>query len=177
MGLHPERTACVRGWAKTQTRCATCPPQAQEPCVGAHPEPAACVRGWAQAKTRCASCPPQARGRARLGKGTNRVRELLGAAARLAHRRCARRRRGGVQGFFLLSFAFSCLAFCLSNLFSFVAQAATGIFSLVPSRGFVSGLHVLPPAAFLRTFAPIACFFVLRCSHGFSLSCFLPFPA
>ena len=28
--------------------------------------------------------------------------------------------------FFLLSFAFSCLAFCLSNFFSFVAHAATG---------------------------------------------------
>ena len=68
-----------------------------------------------------------------------------------------------------------CRAFCLSNLFSFVAQAATGIPLLVPSRGFVSGLRVLSPAAFSRTFAPIACLPVLRCSHGFSLlffSCF-----
>ena len=88
--------------------------------------------------------------------------------ARLAHRRCARRRRGGVQGFFLLSFAFSCLAFCLSKFFSLVAQAATGISSLVPSRGFVPGPRVLSPAAFSRTFAPIACLPVLRCSRGFS---------
>ena len=29
MGLHPERTAGVRGWAKTQTRCVNCPPQAR----------------------------------------------------------------------------------------------------------------------------------------------------
>ena len=66
--------------------------------------------------------------------------------------------------------------FCLSNLFSFVAQAATGIFSLVPSRGFVPGLHVLPPAAFSQTFAPIACLPVLRCLCELSLV-FLPFPA
>ena len=62
--------------------------------------------------------------------------------------------------------------FCLSNLFSFVAQAATGIPLLVPSRGFVPGLRVLSPAAFSRTFAPIACLPVLRCLCGFSLSCF-----
>ena len=63
-------------------------------------------------------------------------------------------------------FLFGC---CLSNFFSFVAQAATGISLLVPSRGFVSGLRVLSPAAFSRTFAPVACFSVLCCSRGFSL--------
>ena len=31
MGLHPEPAACVRGWAKTQTRCATCSPQVCSP--------------------------------------------------------------------------------------------------------------------------------------------------
>ena len=39
-----------------------------------------------------------------------------------------------------------------------------GDFSLVLSRGFVSGLRVLSPAAFSRTFAPIAC---LPCSALF----------
>ena len=29
MGLHPERTACVRDAGKKETRCATCPPQAR----------------------------------------------------------------------------------------------------------------------------------------------------
>ena len=62
--------------------------------------------------------------------------------------------------------------FCRANFFSFVAQAATGISLLVPSRGFVSGLRVLSPAAFSRTFAPVACLPVLRCLCGFSLSCF-----
>ena len=75
MGLHPERTACVRGWAQAQTRCATCPP------AGAQPETAACVRDAEKKKTRCASCSPQARGRARLSKDTNTVRELPTAAA------------------------------------------------------------------------------------------------
>ena len=164
MGLHPERTACVRDTGRKETRSATCSPQAR----------AFSLPGKTGAARRRA--PGKNRGRARLGKGTNRVRELLGAAARLAHRRCARRRRGGVQGFFLLSFAFSCLAFFLSNFFSFVAQAATGISLLVPSRGFVSGLRVLSPAAFSRTFAPIACLPVLRCLCELSLV-FLPFPA
>ena len=67
--------------------------------------------------------------------------------------------------------------FFLSNLFSFVAQAATGPSSLVPSRGFVPGLRVLLSAAFSRAFAPIACLPVLRCLCGFSLFCFSPFPA
>ena len=43
-------------------------------------------------------------------------------------------------------------------------------------RGFVPGLHILPPAAFSRTFAPIACLPVLRCLCELSLV-FLPFPA
>ena len=79
---------------------------------------------------------------------------------------------------------FSLLFFCpflpnffLSNFFSLVAHAATGPSSLVPSRGFVPGLRVLSPAAFSRAFAPGACLPVLRCLCGFSLSCFLPFPA
>ena len=91
VGLHMEPIAGVRGWAKTQTRCASCPaqprskkprskaqlfkrfcakgdapglfpcPGKQEPGVGPHPEPAAGVRGWVQPQTRCASCSPQAR--------------------------------------------------------------------------------------------------------------------
>ena len=77
-----------------------------------------------------------------------------------------------------LSFVFHLFLpnFFLSKLFSFVAQAATGISLLVPSRGFVSGLRVLSPAAFSRTFAPIACLPVLRCLCELSLV-FLPFPA
>ena len=74
--------------------------------------------------------------------------------------------------FSLLFFHLFLPNFFLSKLFSFVAQAATGISLLVPSRGFVSGLRVLSPAAFSRTFAPIACLPVLRCLCGFSLSCF-----
>ena len=64
------------------------------------------------------------------------------------------------------------VGFCRANFFSFVAQAATGPSSLVPSRGFVPGLRVLSPAAFSRAFAPVACLPVLRCLCGFSLSCF-----
>ena len=81
---------------------------------------------------------------------------------------------------FSLIFCLFLFGFCRANFFSFVAHAATGIPLLVPSRGFVPGLRVLSPAAFSQTFAPIACFPVLRCSRGFSLlffSCFLPFPA
>ena len=76
-----------------------------------------------------------------------------------------------------LSFVFHLFLpnFFLSKLFSFVAQAATGISLLVPSRGFVSGLRVLSPAAFSRTFAPIACLPVLRCLCEFSLLFFCPF--
>ena len=124
----------------------------QEPGVGLHPEPAACVRYAGTKKTQCASCPPQARVRARRGEEKTRCASCSPQA----------------RGFFLLSFAFSCLAFCLSKFFSLVAHAATGISLLVPSRGFVPGLRVLSPAAFSRTFAPIACFSVLRCSRGFS---------
>ena len=80
VGPHPERTACVRGWAKMQTRCATCPAQPrvsfrpqgtgaglslclgkQKLSAGAHSETAAGVRGWAQTQTRCAICSPQAK--------------------------------------------------------------------------------------------------------------------
>ena len=82
--------------------------------------------------------------------------------------------RVGCTRVFLLSFIFRLFlfGFCRAKFFSFVAHAATGISSLVPSRGFVSGLRVLSPAAFSRTFAPIACLPVLRCLCGFSLSCF-----
>ena len=52
---------------------------------------------------------------------------------------------------YLLSFAFSCLAFAAQTSFHFVAHAATGISLLVPSRGFVSGLR----AAYL--FLPDPC--------------------
>ena len=73
-----------------------------------------------------------------------------------------------VRGFSLLFFYPFLPDFCLSKIFSLVAQAATGPFLLVPSRGFVPGLRVLSPAAFSRTFAPVACLPVLRCSRGFS---------
>ena len=66
--------------------------------------------------------------------------------------------------FYLLSFVFCLFLFglCRANFFSFVAHAATGPFLLVPSRGFVSGLRVLSPAAFSRAFAPGACLPVVR---------------
>ena len=114
------------------------------------------------------------RGRARLSKGTNPVRDLPGAAAgflpaagnrrwdfslpgktearcgptpgtsRVRARRggekrhgarLARRKRACVRGFFLLSFAFSCLAFASQNSFHL---------SLRPRRGFP---RLSPPAA------------------------------
>ena len=59
----------------------------RSPARATHPESTACVRGWAHTQTRCAICPPQARVRARHSADTNTVRELPGAAARLAHRR------------------------------------------------------------------------------------------
>ena len=65
----------------------------QEPCVSTHPERTACVRGWAKKQTRSVTCPPQARGRARHGEEKDTERDLLGAAARLAHRRCRSRAR------------------------------------------------------------------------------------
>ena len=73
-----------------------------------------------------------------------------------------------VRGFSLLFFYPFLPDFCLSKIFSLVAQAATGPFLLVPSRGFVPGLRVLSPAAFSRTFAPVACLPVLRWERGFS---------
>ena len=69
---------------------------------------------------------------------------------------------------YLLSFAFFCLAFASQTSFHLSLMPRRGFSRLSPSRGFVSGLHVLPPAAFSRTFAPIACFSVLHCSRGFS---------
>ena len=150
--------------------------------------------------------------RAGLGKNTNPVRDLPGAAARLARRRRAGKKQTGrtalwaadalqdasrvtslpVQtalrrdgacascppqvrgraGLFPLIFRLFLFGFCCAKVFSFVAHAATGISSLVPSRGFVSGPRILLSAAFSRTFAPIACLPVLRCLCGFSLSCF-----
>ena len=85
--------------------------------------------------------------------------------------------RVGCTHVFLLSFIFCLFLFglCRANFFSFVAQAATGIPLLVPSRGFVPGLCGLSPAAFSRTFAPIACFSVLHCLCEFSLLFFCPF--
>ena len=110
---HPESTACVRGWAHTQTRCAICPPQAR---AFSQPGKTGAQRGLA---------PGTSRGRARRGEeadranrfagsrritGSNagdepagadspapgrRVRELPGAAARLAHRRCAGKKQTG----------------------------------------------------------------------------------
>ena len=78
--------------------------------------------------------------------------------------------------FSLLFFALSCLTSSSQISFHLSFMPRTGIFSLVPSRGFVPGLHVLSPAAFSRTFAPIACLPVLRCLCELSLV-FLPFPA
>ncbi len=68
MSVHPEPAAGVRGLAKTQTRCANCPAQPRDlPTAGA-----GAVRGPALGTSR---------GRARLGKNTNPVRDLLGVAA------------------------------------------------------------------------------------------------
>ena len=162
-------------------RLSPCPGK-QELSAGTHPERTACVRG--------------------SNADTNTVRELPGAAARLAHRRCARRRRGGVQGFLPLKSLFICrsgrdgdslacplpwlcfrpaglvtccfftdlcahclfacsalfarvfslvflLFFCpflpnffLSNFFSFVAQAATGLYfrPISPFPALLAGL-------------------------------------
>ena len=69
MGLHSERIACVRGLAQAQTRCATCSPQAR---AFSPPGKTGAVRGPA---------PGTSRVRARLGKGTNQVRDLLTAGA------------------------------------------------------------------------------------------------
>ena len=80
--------------------------------------------------------------------------------------------RVGCTRVFLLSLIFCPFLpnFFLSNFFSFVAHAATGISLLVSSCGFVPGLRILLSAAFSRTFAPIACLPVLRCLHAhFSL--------
>ena len=55
--------------------------------AAAHPEPAAGVRDAGKKKTRCATCSPQARVRARHGEERDTVRELPGAAARIARRR------------------------------------------------------------------------------------------
>ena len=84
--------------------------------------------------------------------------------------------RVGCTRVFLLSFIFCLFLFgcCLSNFFSFVAQAATGISLLVPSRGFVPGLRVLSPAAFSRAFAPGVPAFFCRCSAALSPACGQP---
>ena len=103
VGAHPEPAACVRGWAKKQTRSANCPAQPRDlPTAGvlgagagffpaqenrssawarSRKEPRACAVQM-QTQTGCAICSPQVRGRARLSEGTNPVRDLLGAAAR-----------------------------------------------------------------------------------------------
>ena len=91
MGPHPETAAGVRGWVKTQTRCANCPPQARGRArLGKGTNP---VRVLPHRRSRV---------RARHGDEINPVRELLTAGARaceagqrhkpgarLAHRRCA----------------------------------------------------------------------------------------
>ena len=48
--------------------------------LGLHSEKNACVRGAGKEKTGCAICPAQPRVRARLGKNTNPVRDLLTAS-------------------------------------------------------------------------------------------------
>ena len=79
VGLHPERTACMRSWAKEQTRCATCSPQVCSAQARAFslPGKTEAQRGLAPGKNRV---------RARLGKAKNRVRVLPAAGARLARR-------------------------------------------------------------------------------------------
>ena len=100
---------------------------------------------------------------------------------------CWKCARASLRRIFRLSFAFSCLTSFSQTSFHLSLRPRTGIFSLVPSRGLVPGLHVLPPAAFSRAFAPIAClpavrFVLVVCSSvcvvcvGF-LSCFSSFPA
>ena len=75
-GPHPEKTAGVRDAGKKKTRCATCSAQ---PRAFSPPGKTGAQRGPA---------PGINRGRARRGEKKDTVRDLPGAAARLAHRRC-----------------------------------------------------------------------------------------
>ena len=123
-------------------------------------------------------------GKKQTGRTALRAADALQAASRVTSLpvQTALRRDGacascppqvrGRAGLFPLIFRLFLFGFCCAKVFSFVAHAATGISSLVPSRGFVSGPRILLSAAFSRTFAPIACLPVLRCLCGFSLSCF-----
>ena len=73
--------------------------------------------------------------------------------------------RVGCTRVFLLSFIF-CLflfGFCRANFFSFVAQAATGISLLVPSRGFVPGLQAVCRFCAWPVLLPVAFVLCLRC--------------
>ena len=70
VGLHPKTTACVRGWAQTQTRCATCPPQA---------------RCW-RLNGPSGRKPPAGKGNARNAKEqSSAFRAFLCVGVRLAH--------------------------------------------------------------------------------------------
>ena len=74
-------------------------PGKQESGVGTRPEITACLRGWEKTQTGCSAQP---RVRARLGKGTNPVRDLLTAGAPQARDFCLLRkteaRRGPAPG-------------------------------------------------------------------------------
>ena len=111
VGLHPERTACVRGLnADTNTvrdllgaaahpEPAACVrgPNADTntvrelPTAGAHPERTAGVRDAGKKKTRSATCPAQPRVRARRGEEKDTERDLPGAAARACETRGGKR--------------------------------------------------------------------------------------
>ena len=73
---HLESTACVRGWAHTQTRCAICPPQAR-------------VRARRRERKDKVRELPGAAARACETRGRKRQ------GARLAHRRCAGKKQTG----------------------------------------------------------------------------------
>ena len=144
-------------------------PGKQEPGVGLHSKRTACVRDAGKKKTQCASCPAQPRAFSLPGKteaqrglapGKNRVR------ARLKYRykhgaRLARRSRACVRGCFLLSFAFSCLAFASQNSFhlSLRPRRASTFFRKESRQRFARGRGSAPfeppfqrPAAVLSFF-------------------------
>ena len=137
MGLHSKRTACVRDAGKKKTQCASCP-----------------------AQPRAFSLPGKTEAQRGLAPGKNRVR------ARLKYRykhgaRLARRSRACVRGCFLLSFAFSCLAFASQNSFhlSLRPRRASTFFRKESRQRFARGRGSAPfeppfqrPAAVLSFF-------------------------
>ena len=77
LGLHSEKNACVRGAGKEKTGCAICPAQ---PRVRARSK---CRHKPGARLARRSRAPGKNRVRARQGEEKDRVRDLLGAAARV----------------------------------------------------------------------------------------------